>query len=578
MAGGRSASARAAGSRLGLSQQVFVLSVVIVAIVVGVGVVVDIVAADRLVHRGAERRVESVAESVASMPDVAAALHSDDPSATLQPLAERLRHRTDVSFVVFMTPDGIRYSHPNRAKIGGHFAGTFEPAARGGTVVETFKGSLGPSVRAVVPIYDGNGDSDDGGAPVGLVSVGVTVNTVTSDVSYVLPLILGTAVVALAVAALGSLWIARRLRRQTFGMGAAELAGVYAHHDAVLHAVREGLVVIDGDGRIALINDAARQLFGLGDVRDIQGRPAGVLPVTGSLAELLASGDTVEDEVHLAGERLVVVTQVPIGPPPGSRSKATKGRASLGTVMTIRDHSEIKSLADELSATRSLADALRASNHESANRLHTVVMLAQLGDVDAAVRLATGEVRATRMLTSRLSGQFEEAALVALLLGKASEAAQRSIELNVTEASWLPEDAVEPVDLVTIVGNLVDNAMDAATAGPEHRRVEVSIEPQCDRVVVKVRDSGPGFSPEALDHVFEPGWSTKVAGPDRRHGRGIGMALVRQVVARLGGAVDVANSGPDDELPGAIVTVHLPIGATAQEVARVREDARAGTP
>jgi two-component system CitB family sensor kinase len=182
------------------------------------------------------------------------------------------------------------------------------------------------------------------------------------------------------------------------------------------------------------------------------------------------------------------------------------------------------------------------------------------------------------MLTSRLSGQFEEAALVALLLGKASEATQRSIELNVTEASWLPEDAVEPVDLVTIVGNLVDNAMDAATARPDPRRVEVSIEPQCDRVVVTVRDSGPGFSPEALAHVFEPGWSTKVAGPDRRHGRGIGMALVRQVVARLGGAVEVANSEPDHDLPGAIVTVHLPMSSTAREIVEVREGAQAGTP
>jgi sensor histidine kinase regulating citrate/malate metabolism len=226
--------------------------------------------------------------------------------------------------------------------------------------------------------------------------------------------------------------------------------------------------------------------------------------------------------------------------------------------MTIRDHSEIKSLADELSATRSMADALRASAHESANRLHTVVMLAQLGDVDAAVRLATGEVRAARMLTSRLSGQFEEAALVALLLGKASEATQRTIDLAVTESSWLPADSVEPVDLITIVGNLVDNAMDAALEGLAPRRVEVSIKAVGRDIVVRVADSGRGFSPEALERVFEPGWSTKLSGPDRRHGRGIGMALVHQVATRLGGSVTVANGSTDDGLTGGIVMVRLP--------------------
>lgn len=532
--------------RLSLSQQAFLLSVIVVVIVVSVGVVVAIVAANRLINRGAQHRVESVAETVANMPEVTEALASDDPSAALQPLAETLRRQADVSFVVIMTTEGIRFTHPNPDKIGGRFSGTFEPAVRGEVVRETFEGSLGRSVRAVVPIQPA-----DGGPPIALVSVGVTLKDLNDELGHVMPMVLGMALLALLLAAGGSWWISRRVARQTFGLGTDELARLYSHHDAVLHGVREGLVVVGADRRIVLINDAATDLLGVDAT--MQGQRVDDLPLGGPLAELLASGRTVEDEVHLAGERLLVVSQVPVGAPPSA-----PGSPSFGTVLTLRDHSELKELADELSATRSLTDALRASVHESNNRLHTIVMLAQLGDVDAAVRLATGEVRASRMLTSRLSSQFEDAALVALLLGKVADAGQRGVELTVTAGSRLSADLVAPVDLVTIVGNLVDNAIDAALEGPVPRRVEVSITATEGDVVVEVRDSGPGLSDEVLAHMFEPGWSTKSTGLERRHGRGIGMALLQQVVSRLGGTVAVANAGPDDALRGAVAVVRLP--------------------
>jgi two-component system CitB family sensor kinase len=512
-------------------------------LVAGSGVIVALVAADRLVRQGAEDRVLSMARAVAATPGVQEALTGPDPTQRLQPLAERLRQDANVSFVVVMSPAGIRYSHPNPEMIGHTFIGTIEPAVAGGVVVETYVGTLGPSVRAVVPVAPLTAGPGDPSRPIGLVSVGVTVNRVSNELNRVVPLLLGTAILALLLAAGASWWISRRLARQTFGMGAAELARMYAHHDAVLHGIREGLLVVDNDRRVVLANDAARELLGvgLGPDDDPRGRPVADLPLAGTLAELLASGRTVEDEPHLAGERLVVVSQVPIGarspdPAPGSDT--------LGTVLTLRDHTQVTALADELSATRSMADTLRANVHESANRLHTVVMLAQLGDVDAAVDLATGEVRATKMLTNRLVAQFEEPTLVALLLGKTAEATQRSVELVVTPGSRLTAAFPEPADLVTIVGNLVDNAIDAAldVPVPPPACVEVAIGTAGGELVVQVRDSGPGFSAEARANVFEPGWSTKPATAERRHGRGIGMALVSQVVCRRGGRITVANA------------------------------------
>jgi two-component system, CitB family, sensor kinase len=185
-------------------------------------------------------------------------------------------------------------------------------------------------------------------------------------------------------------------------------------------------------------------------------------------------------------------------------------------------------------------------------------MLIEMGDADAAVKLATGEVRAKRSLTNRLVGQFDEPTLVALLIGKADEAARRSVELVVTDDSRLIGESIEPVDLLTIVGNLADNAIDAALLGNGPRKVQVRIRTD-DELVVEVRDSGPGFSDETLEQVFQPGWSTKPADADRRQGRGFGMAIVQQAVSRLGGKVEVANGDRNDSHPGAVVTVRLPL-------------------
>lgn len=574
---------------LGLGQQVFIFYALIVVLVIGSGVVAAVIVADRLVNQAAEEQMESVAWTVASMPEVVSALDGSGPTTGLQPLAEQVQDQADVLFVVITDPDGTRLTHPNPDAIGEKFIGTIDEAQAGGVVIETYEGHLDRSLRAVVPVFGG-----DGNEVIGLVAVGVQVDRKRDALSDAFPLLFGAAGFSLSVAAAGSWWITRRLDRQTFGMRKAQLARVYSHHDAVLHAIREGLVVVDADGIVVLINDAAQELLGVGP--EAEGRPVVELPVTGDLAAILAAGTEVDDKVTLAGERLVVVSQVPVGGHPGPddakrRDQEAGSNASLGTAVTLRDHSEMMVLADELSATRSLADGLRAQVHESANRLHTIVMLVELGDTDAAVELATAEVRAKKELTNRLVSQLQDSTLVALLLGKFAEAERRSVELVVPPDSHLAGEWSEPQDLVTVVGNLVDNAMDAALAGPRTpSRVEVMIREEATEdlvaatapaevgptsaaepdshpgsLIIEVRDSGNGFSPEALQRALEPGWSSKPVDPDRRHGRGIGMALVAQVVARHGGTIEFGNApangdGDNQSLGGAVVVVRLPSG------------------
>ena len=518
-----------------LATQLFAFqAAVILVVLLGAGVAAFSNAATANAD-AAEDEVLSVARTLAAAPVVTWALSAPDPTAVLQPLAEQVRRDTATDFVVIMTPDGIRYSHPDVTQIGGRFRGTIAPAAAGGTVVETFTGTLGPSVRAVVPIVVA-------GRIAGLVSVGVTINHVSAEMTRQLPLLAGTTVVALLVAGLGS-WLASRwLRRSTHDLGPAELSRMYEYYDAVLHAVREGLLLLDREGRLQLVNDEARRLLALPD--DAIGRRVDELGLPAALGTALAAGVERGDEIFLTDDRVVVVNQ----------AAARWAGQDLGTVVTLRDHTELRALVSELKTIRDFAEALSAQAHESANQLQTVISLIELGRADEALRFAATELAVAQHLTDVVVGAIGEPELAALVLGKAAEAGERGVELRVDDDLEVPAGVADPRDLVTIVGNLLDNAVDAACDSPAPRWVRmeagtVTVD-GVEELEIVVADSGPGLGPDAAAHAFERGWSTKST--DRPMGRGVGLALVAQAVHRLGGAVEVVNE------VGAVFTVRLP--------------------
>ncbi|MEV4089454.1 ATP-binding protein, partial [Nonomuraea fuscirosea] len=223
--------------------------------------------------------------------------------------------------------------------------------------------------------------------------------------------------------------------------------------------------------------------------------------------------------VHLVGDRVLAVN-----------SAASR----LGTVVTVRDHTELQALTGQLDAERGFADSLRSAAHEAANRLHTVITLVELGRTEQAVALGTAELRAAQELTDRVVGSVREPVLAALLLGKSAEAAERGAELVISQDSELDDPGLDPRELVTIVGNLIDNALDAAG------RVEVRLRGGEEEVVIRVADDGPGPADLA---AFEKGWTTK------GDGHGLGLALVGQAVRRLGGSIEVAGSAFTVRLP-----------------------------
>jgi two-component system CitB family sensor kinase len=516
--------------RMSLARQLLLLQLVVVLVAVGVAGVFAVRAAQDRATEQQRERVRSMAQALSLSGEVRAAMRDDDPSRVLQPLAERVRRTSDLGFVVFMSPVGVRYSHPDPARIGGRFVGTIAPARAGRTITETTTGTLGPSVRAVAPVRDGS-------RVIGLVSVGVLQAAISDQVSRQLPGLFASLAVALVVGVLLSLLVARRVRRQTRGLDPDELATLYDHHDAVLHAIREGVVVVGRDDHLLLINGEARRLLGLGE--DAVGRPIDEVVHDPSLLAAMRGTSADGQGLHVVGSRVLVTGQRP----------AERDGTQIATVTTLRDRTELEGLVRELATVRGLADALRAQAHESANELHTVVGLVELGRHEDAVAFATRRIGVTQDEVDFVQGRVGDPALAALLLAKAAACRERGVHLALDARSDLPADQVPSEDLVTIVGNLIDNALDALADGAGGR-IEVRLLAEHGRVRLRIRDDGPGIAPDALEHMFDAGWSTKPGTPSGR--RGLGLALVQTAAERLGGTVDAVNDG------GAVFTVDLP--------------------
>ncbi|MFE0422031.1 ATP-binding protein [Streptomyces sp. NPDC058953] len=558
-----------------LAGQLFAMQVFLVAVIVASGALFAYAVDRSQAEDTARRQSTATAPPDPHAPSVAAAVRSADPSAILQPYAERVRRDAGVAFVTIMAPDGTRWTHPQPEEIGRPYLGDRKQALRGEVYSETTVGVLGSSIRTVVPVFAPPAPGEPAGSGprevVALVSAGITIERISEQVREQVMGLLVVAGGALALGGAGTYVINVRLRRHTHGMNAAELSRMHDYHEATLHAVREGLLMLDGRRRIALVNDGARELLGLGD--DSVGRPVTELGLPPGLTGALLASEPRVDEVHLTADRVVVVNTSPV-----------VGGEHRGTVVTLRDHTELQALSGELDSERGFSHALRSQAHEAANRLHTVVSLIELGRVAEAVEFATAELELAQTLTDRVVAAVGEPVLAALLLGKAAQANERGVELVLSDDSRIDDGLLPPSlparDLVTVLGNLVDNAVDAASEAavsgrrPGRARVTVTVRADGDtaateagaggsgspggsggsggsggELLLRVRDTGPGVARECADEIFRRGWSTNGSG------RGLGLALVRQAVHRAHGTIEV-GAGPDG---GAEFTVRLPL-------------------
>ncbi|MFE9632512.1 SpoIIE family protein phosphatase [Streptomyces sp. NPDC006463] len=356
--------ARPSGWAHSVAGQVFALMAVIVLLLATAGAVALVVQSRYDTERDARNRSLAAAEAFAHAPGLPAALKAANPTAELQPLADAARRGSGIDFIAVMNLDGIRYTDSRPELIGKRAPGDLSRALAGQSFTETFLGEPSDAVRAVVPVRDADG------AVIGLVGTGIEVANVSDAVEHQIPLLVGATVAALLLGTGGAFLVSRRLRRQTHGLGAAEMARMNEHHEAVLHAVREGVLIIGTDRRLVLANDEARRLLDLPP--DAEQRHVADLGLDPRTTELLVSGRVATDEVHLAGDRLLAVNQ---------RLAKPYGGQPSGTVITLRDSTELAALSGRAEVARERLQLLYDAGGRIGTTLDVVRTAEELSEV-----------------------------------------------------------------------------------------------------------------------------------------------------------------------------------------------------
>jgi sensor histidine kinase regulating citrate/malate metabolism len=518
---------------MSLAGQYLRLQLLIVLAVLVAVVAISLAQSAAAFERIEGRRALSAAETLAAHPAVRSLLANAEPGSgsALPAVAESVRTISGSSHVALARADRtvVTSSDPSQEGREMQLGDSVVMDGRAWTGLVDTGGA--EALSAHVPVLD------DGGKMVGIAAVGRNFPSVLERLVDAVPNLLTYLGVASVLGVAGSLLLARRVKRQTLGMEPDEITGLVENREAMLHGLKEGVVALDPQQRITVVNDSARRLLGLPD--DCVGKDLRSLAVQPALKEVLTQDQPGPDRLVLVGESLVVLNRMPM---------RSHGRV-IGSVTTLRDRTELASLERELGTTRTATDTLRAQAHEFANQLHTISGLIQIGEYDAVVQFVNGTTSNRTRLNDEVTSRIHDPALAALLIAKSSLATERGVSLQLADESRLGRiDEELSRDLTTVVGNLVDNALDAVTNTAAGAEVEVLIEEDDGGVQVVVRDSGPGVPADVMEDIFRQGFSTKNS-PDG--GRGYGLALARVVCQRRGGRLSVHNDG------GAVFTAEL---------------------
>jgi two-component system CitB family sensor kinase len=529
-----------------LSTQVMVMQVVIMVTTLTAGFLFVQWNLHSQLNQQFEQRALAVATTLASQSSLQQAILAGDPGGigpggVVQHMSLAAMRSTKAKFVVVTDARGIRLSHPNPQLIGRPvWAGDSDPTASepfrtGKSWMGIQRGTLGVEAVGKAPVFSG-------GKLIGEVSAGFLTATVSGQLARSLPALAAFFLGMLVLGVAAALILSRRLKRQTFGLELREIAALLREREAMLHGIREGVLGYDKDEKIVLANDFARQLLDLPP--DFLGRRVREMLPPGRMAEVVTGEAEGSDLVVINGDQVLVANRMPV---------LHEGRRHLGWVVTFQDRTEPESLKRRLDDAIGLSETLRAQSHEFANRLHTLVGLVELGQYNEAIRFVTEVSDQRAELAGKLREAIGDAKLVALLLGKFSLASERAVRLRVTDDSHVSGHLEDASEALTVAGNLIDNAIDAAGQAGAEQWVEVTIAESGTDLVLRVCDSGAGVPQDMRESIFMDGVTTKSSPTGAR--RGLGLALVRQIVERRGGTISLgAGCGAEFTavLPGCV--------------------------
>ncbi|MDQ0708110.1 two-component system CitB family sensor kinase [Arthrobacter woluwensis] len=526
----------------------------------------------------AEQRALTLARTIASQPQVRqevariSAATGTPPSTVLdrgplESIAESARQRTSALFVVITDETGVRLAHPDPQRLAEKVSTDPSEALAGKEVVTRNTGTLGPSAGAKVPVYAPDTTAGGAAAVVGVVSVGFAREPLGSALLGASGPVIVTACGALAAGVGASMLLRKRLRRLTLGMEPEELTTLVQDQVAVLETTHEGVIGVSTSGRVTVVNATAQELLGL---PDLQGTPWADAPVPEPLRDLTRQEAAEDDVLELVvGARVLLATA----------RKAVHDGEDLGWVVFLRDRTELAQLTRQLESVSTMSSALRAQRHEFANQLHTISGLLDLGDTARAAEYAHRLVE-TGPLEFPVEGleRLPEPYLQAFIGAKGIRARERGVTLRVGEDTFIRGSVKAPHDVTTVLGNLIDNAINAAVSGTRvsedgedgadgERWVRVDLldepgpepldgSPRLGTLHAVVADSGDGVAEP--DRLFEKGYTAS-----RVPGHGLGLKLALELAQRRGGEVKLLaaggpGSGEDGTGSGAVFAVRLP--------------------
>ena len=455
-----------------------------------------------------------IATLAAQREDVKAGYFSETPALHLQAIAEEIRQNTHAAFIVFIDREGKRHSHPNTTLIGLPFTGGDEgPALLGQSYTSKAIGISGPSIRAFAPIF--NGSQQIGAVAVGYFEPGIslTLSKIYKIFYLVIP-------VSFLLILFFSILLANNIKNLIFGMEPIEIATLLKERDCMLQSVKEGIIAIDQNCKVTVVNQAAQNLFPIGT--KFIGRHISELIPDSQLPFVMNTQQPLADEQLLINGNIVLT----------NRHALVIKKKVMGAIATFRPLTEVSHIAEELTGVRKIVEALRARTHEFLNKLHVISGLIQLEAYDEVKSYISTITLKEQSLVSFLIVNIHCSAVVGLLTGKASEAQEKQINLVIDSESKLlalPEYFDEHA-LIVVLGNLIENAFDAV-ADQTNRLVQVLIKQSPQAICLEVQDSGTGILIEYRQRVFEAGFTSK------EHGQGFGLANCKNRIDVAGGMI-----------------------------------------
>jgi two-component system CitB family sensor kinase len=477
----------------------------------------------------------STAKMVAGLPEVVNAFKEPNPSSIIQPLAENIRKKTGAQFIVVSNMNLIRYSHPDPSQIGKHMVGDDDKQVLlGKGSITQAVGTLGLSIRGKYPIFNEKHQQ------IGLVSVGFLMEGIWKKLTSLILEITALGFIALIVGLIGAFILSGHIKKQIFNLEPHEIAFLTQQQAAILESIREGIIAVDTNGKITTFNREAKNMLAE-ELGDPIGRSITAVLPSSRLTEVIKEGSVHFDQPMIIGNSLVVVNRIPV---------KIDGKV-IGAVASFRDKIQLDQLDRRLADIGQYVDTLRSQRHEFMNKLHLISGLIQMKEYELVKDVIEDVHNEQQNVLNFFLARVRDPAIVGVLIGKMHRAKELGIQLIITDDSKVSERCPHRDTVLTILGNAIENAMEAITTMKEVRpspTISIQIKEERLQLTIKVNDTGPGVDPELGDQIFIDGGTTK------GDGRGFGLALVSRLVSRLNGSI-MMSSSPE----GASLQVSLPI-------------------